>query len=121
MTFILKNQGTEKELTLPEIIPNASTLVLAGSETTATLLAGATYLLCINPPIMEKLVHEIRVRLSDVFLHYPQTNQHAIVLLSHRGRDQHGKRQPPGVYHGRPEGSPACLPSRPHSTVPRGH
>ena len=61
MSFVLKNQGTEKELTFAEIVPNAMSLVLAGSETTATLLSGLTYLLCTNPQVMEKTVKEIRV------------------------------------------------------------
>ena len=60
MSFVLRNQGKEDELTLPEIIPNANTLILAGSETTATLLSGATYLLCKNPGPYSKLVAEIR-------------------------------------------------------------
>lgn len=39
---------------------NAAVLVLAGSETTATLLCGAVYLLGLHPDILAKVVHEVR-------------------------------------------------------------
>lgn len=39
---------------------NAMVLAAAGSETTATLLAGVTYLLLSNPQAMEKLKTEVR-------------------------------------------------------------
>ncbi|KAI0525454.1 cytochrome P450 [Xylaria bambusicola] len=39
---------------------NASLLILAGSETTATLLSGATYLLTTNPNVLKKLEQEVR-------------------------------------------------------------
>jgi cytochrome P450 len=35
-------------------------ITLAGSETTATLLSGIIYYLLKNPPILQKLVEEIR-------------------------------------------------------------
>lgn len=35
-------------------------LVLAGSETTASLLAGVTYLLCKHPDVMAKVTREVR-------------------------------------------------------------
>lgn len=47
-------------MTRDEMVSNASLLVLAGSETTATLLSGATYLLLKHPAVMAKLVTEIR-------------------------------------------------------------
>jgi averantin hydroxylase len=43
-----------------EMDSNASVLVLAGSETTATLLAGTTFLLCKHPDVLEKLNKEVR-------------------------------------------------------------
>ena len=61
MTFVLRNQGTDKGLSLPEMVSTGSTMVLAGSETTATLLSGVTYMLCTHPDKMEKILHEIRV------------------------------------------------------------
>ena len=39
---------------------NAALLVIAGSETTATLLSGATYLLTTHPEILRKLEQEVR-------------------------------------------------------------
>ncbi|RYP61837.1 hypothetical protein DL771_009987 [Monosporascus sp. 5C6A] len=39
---------------------NASVLILAGSETTATLLSGAVYLLTMNPDKLAKLTREVR-------------------------------------------------------------
>lgn len=39
---------------------NASLLIVAGSETTATLLAGATYMLLRDPEAMKKLTEEVR-------------------------------------------------------------
>ncbi|GAB1217298.1 hypothetical protein ATERTT37_006536 [Aspergillus terreus] len=50
-------------LTFTELLSNSSLLIMAGSETTATLLSGAVYLLLTNPGKMQKLVDE----LSTVF------------------------------------------------------
>lgn len=36
------------------------TLIVAGSETTATALSGATFLLCTNPQVLSKLADEVR-------------------------------------------------------------
>ena len=47
-------------LTKDEMVSNASLLVLAGSETTATLLSGTTYLLLKNQDKYQKLVSEVR-------------------------------------------------------------
>ncbi|KAJ2898040.1 hypothetical protein MKZ38_004208 [Zalerion maritima] len=44
----------------PRLRQTASVIVAAGSETTATLLSGVTYLLCMNPHAMEKLRNEVR-------------------------------------------------------------
>ena len=46
-------------MTLPELQENGSLLIIAGSETTATLLAGVTYFLLMNPVALEKLENEI--------------------------------------------------------------
>ncbi|KAJ5824290.1 hypothetical protein N7447_006630 [Penicillium robsamsonii] len=58
---ILKHQNTEKGFSVPEMISNGSTLIIAGSETTATLLSGVTYLLLRNPRVLAKLQDEIRL------------------------------------------------------------
>lgn len=60
MSYILRNQGKEGELTVDEMVANASTMIGAGSETTATLLSGATYYLAANPGEMAKVVAEVR-------------------------------------------------------------
>ena len=39
---------------------NASVLIIAGSETTSTLLSGITYLLLRNPEQLERLTDEVR-------------------------------------------------------------
>lgn len=45
---------------LAKLEANSSTLIIAGSETTATALAGITYLLVTNPEVLAKLTHEVR-------------------------------------------------------------
>lgn len=63
---IVKNQSDPKKgMTLPEMDSNALAFLGAGSETTATILSGATYLLLSNPHTYKKLVHEIRSRFSN--------------------------------------------------------
>lgn len=44
---------------------NASTLIVAGSETTATLLSGVTYLLLSNPETLRKVTDEVRSSFSS--------------------------------------------------------
>ncbi|OAA59701.1 isotrichodermin C-15 hydroxylase [Niveomyces insectorum RCEF 264] len=48
-----------------ELRSNSMLLAVAGSETTATLLSGATYLLCKNPEKLTKLQHEVRTKFHD--------------------------------------------------------
>nr|AVY05532.1 cytochrome P450 monooxygenase [Nodulisporium sp.] len=48
------------DLTEEEINVNASVLIIAGSETTATLLSGAVYLLGTHRDVLEKLTREVR-------------------------------------------------------------
>ncbi|OCK85223.1 putative cytochrome P450 monooxygenase [Lepidopterella palustris CBS 459.81] len=48
-----------------EFIASADTVLLGGSETTATLLSGVTYYLLKNPHTLEKLVHEIRSKFDS--------------------------------------------------------
>ena len=50
----------ERYLSLPELKSVSSNFVLAGSETTATLLSGCVYQLLRNPTVHQKLVKEIR-------------------------------------------------------------
>ena len=57
---ILRYRNSEKGFSIPEMITNGSTLIIAGSETTATVLSGVTYLLLRNPRVLAKLQDEIR-------------------------------------------------------------
>lgn len=59
MSHILRHND-EKGMKVPEIASNSNLLIIAGSETTATLLSGATYHLLRNPRVMERLKQEIR-------------------------------------------------------------
>ncbi|KAM0128138.1 hypothetical protein ACHAO1_009168 [Botrytis cinerea] len=59
MDAMLRNRGEKEGLSDEELAENASVLVVAGSETTATLLSGVTFLLLKNPVVMEKLKNEV--------------------------------------------------------------
>ncbi|KAG5659484.1 hypothetical protein KAF25_002043 [Fusarium avenaceum] len=58
MDHILR-QPQGKGFTFQEMLSNSATLIQAGSETTATLLSGALFLLLQHPDKMEKLVNEL--------------------------------------------------------------
>lgn len=61
MTEILKHNGEKgQELSERELANNASVMMGAGSETTATLLSGATFCLLKNPDVMQKLKDDVR-------------------------------------------------------------
>jgi hypothetical protein len=62
---VAKEEGRGKALTEGEIFTNASLLIIAGSETTATLLCGVTYHLCRNRRVYRKLCAEIRGAFKD--------------------------------------------------------
>ncbi|KAI9820769.1 MAG: hypothetical protein M1827_005139 [Pycnora praestabilis] len=64
MSYILENNSA-MGLSEAEMQANASLLIVAGSDTTATLISGATYHLLRNPAIMTKLVAEIRSAFSS--------------------------------------------------------
>lgn len=59
MSYILRHND-EKGMTPDEIGENSNILILAGSETTATLLSGTTFWLMKNPHAYRTLVQEIR-------------------------------------------------------------
>jgi len=54
------NLSQQQSLTMEQIQANASLLILAGSETTATLLSGVTYFLLKQPDLFDKLSKEVR-------------------------------------------------------------
>jgi averantin hydroxylase len=62
---VLKHQDKGTGMSFDEMVSNASNLVLAGSETTATLLSGAIYQLCRNPEVLAKVTKEIREAYSS--------------------------------------------------------
>ncbi|KAF7522202.1 hypothetical protein G7054_g12221 [Neopestalotiopsis clavispora] len=59
-SFVLKHSDDGKGLTKNEMYNNASTFMVAGTETTATTLSGVVYYLGRHPKIYKKLVAEIR-------------------------------------------------------------
>ncbi|KAH5622240.1 hypothetical protein HBI51_248140 [Parastagonospora nodorum] len=59
--LLLKKGGSQKDgLRREEMDVNADLFMVAGTETTATLLSGLTYLLLTHPESMAKLVAEVR-------------------------------------------------------------
>lgn len=56
----LLKRKDEWGLTLDKLQANSAILIIGGSETTATLLAGATFLLATSPVALKKLTEEIR-------------------------------------------------------------
>jgi len=65
MSPMLAQEEKGHPLSTKELEYNAMTLVVAGSETTATLLTGLTYHLLMNPPVLDKLTAEIRSAFSS--------------------------------------------------------
>ncbi|KAJ5428211.1 Cytochrome P450 [Penicillium cf. griseofulvum] len=59
LSNVLK-QPIEKRMTEDELVSNSYVLIIAGSETTATLLSGVTYYILTVPGVLEKLKTEIR-------------------------------------------------------------
>ena len=59
ISYILRPEN-ERGLTVDEIHANAPLLLLAGSETLATALSGATYYLLTKKPALEKVCKEVR-------------------------------------------------------------
>ena len=52
-------------VTMAEFISNASTLTIAGSDTTSTVLSGTTYYLVKNPEKLQRLTREVRSAFSS--------------------------------------------------------
>ena len=57
---MLRNRGEKDSLNDSELEANSNILIIAGSETTATLLSGATYWILRNPEALAKLTDEVR-------------------------------------------------------------
>lgn len=77
MESMLRYSGDkEKELTAKEMEANANILIIAGSETTATLLSGVTYWLLQTPDALRKVTHEVRSSItSDSDITFQTTSQ----------------------------------------------
>ncbi|KAJ4316652.1 hypothetical protein N0V94_005333 [Neodidymelliopsis sp. IMI 364377] len=59
MTHLLSAEKAGK-LAAPEVLAQAPVVVIAGSETTATLLSGGTFHLLTNPHVYDRVVSEVR-------------------------------------------------------------
>lgn len=62
---ILNNQDEKMGMTKQELMGIANLLMIAGSETTATLLSGVTYHLLRSPRVMQKLIAEVRSKFTS--------------------------------------------------------
>lgn len=83
MNSMLRHRGDkEKGLTDQEMEANANILIIAGSETTATLLSGVTYWLLRTPDALRKVTQEIRSSIkSDADITF-QTTSHVPYMLA---------------------------------------
>ena len=62
---MLKHQGDKDELSFAEMAMNSNVLVLAGSETTASLLSGIQFYLCDNPRVYQKVKADVREKFKS--------------------------------------------------------
>lgn len=60
-----RGKGTAAEISETEMANNAVMLLMAGSETTSSLLAGLTYYLLRNPRVLEIVQREVRTTFAD--------------------------------------------------------
>lgn len=65
LSNVLKHDGTDKGMNLDELVANSYVLIIAGSETTATLLSGVTYYILTVPGVLDNLKTEIRSAFSS--------------------------------------------------------
>lgn len=59
-SYIMRNDKDGRQMSRAEMEANAEVLIVAGSETTASLLSAATYYLCTNPETLERVTTEVR-------------------------------------------------------------
>jgi cytochrome P450 len=62
MSHLMRNDKDRKEMSQPEMETNSLVLVVAGSETTASLLSGASYHLMMNPKVLRRVTEEVRIK-----------------------------------------------------------
>ena len=83
MDFILRSRGEDHELTDEELAHNADLFMVAGSETTATVLLGVTYYLLQNPDAYKRATEEVRaafVQAEDI--NFREVNVHLPYMLA---------------------------------------
>ncbi|ETS83892.1 hypothetical protein PFICI_05768 [Pestalotiopsis fici W106-1] len=76
--------GTPR-MSFEELCGNANLLIIAGSETTASTLAGVTALLCTHPDVLSKLCDEVRSRFAtdaDITLVSVQQLDYMLAVLN---------------------------------------
>ncbi|KAI1174097.1 cytochrome P450 [Nemania sp. FL0916] len=73
---VLKVKNDEERMSVPEMTANASNLVLGGSETSSTLLAGCIYILLLHPSVMEKVMAELHH-------HFTSSDEINLITVSH--------------------------------------
>jgi cytochrome P450 len=78
MTYILRFDD-ERSMTTREMEANAAVLILAGSETTASVLSGFTYYILTNPNAHQRLLDEIR----GAFESYDEINSQSVSQLTY--------------------------------------
>jgi cytochrome P450 len=81
---VLKHDGKETGMNKEELKANASNLVLAGSETTATLLSGCVWKLLKNPEALKKITAEIRETFKsseDIDIYSSATLKYTLAVL----------------------------------------
>ncbi|KAL1969776.1 hypothetical protein VTN77DRAFT_7285 [Rasamsonia byssochlamydoides] len=60
VSYMLRHNDEKKGMTIDEMGENATVFIIAGSETTATLLSGATFYMLKNPLVYKRVVEEVR-------------------------------------------------------------
>ncbi|KAI1327216.1 cytochrome P450 [Xylariaceae sp. FL0255] len=63
MDFMMRSRGQPHEMSDDELVANADLIMVAGSETTASLLSGLTYWILKTPHVLKRITEEVR----DVF------------------------------------------------------
>lgn len=84
MSYMLRHSD-KNGMTTPEILENSKAVILAGSETTATLLSGCTYHILKNPEVYDRLVKEIRSHFdspSDITMNNVAQLEYAMSVLN---------------------------------------
>ncbi|KAL8772206.1 MAG: hypothetical protein Q9194_004677 [Teloschistes cf. exilis] len=89
LSYIIRHNGTKGGMSQEELHKNSALFITAGSESTASLLAGAVWFLLKNPTWMQKVQDEVRSKFAlaqDIKLQ--ETDElkilHAVVLESFR-------------------------------------